>query len=573
MLTSAEAAYATYLEHRVVADGVDASIVRATLQQMGFDEATVASMMGDAGAYASIFSSSSSSSSSAPCASLGRLRDEGSRMSAASSFSAPSAPSAVAAAVPTPVRHKATPASARTSASPGTPEPPSIIRENGGGSSGGSTALSLPSATSSSSSTTSSAPVPSHVPAARTAAGHGDSASDVERGSDGSAAARTDTESSVHETNTERRRSRTTTSTTATLASQGWSPAPSSESTTVSCAAGTELTAAEHAVLRLWAREYKALLLSSALPRRAAQHPHTHASSRVRQDSSRGTPPSAAACGAQRDTAAHADLGVERLSATAGLGRGPRCAVDDSDASVGDEDGATSSTSSAVAHTDGGCSAISSEVPLHSGVGAVGQVRDGECDVAVRRCRRAGLQRFCRTGAAATPSPTRRTVPAAPSAAFIPTCGSGPQRRTVCCHRCDANAAQGRRPYREAQDIRIARAGHAAVVARDEAWPARSLCRARQLDADLQAQHTAQALPRSGRRVPVMHDPVGPSVRPRAGLPSGRLASTLPGHARTDRVQLVQCYRHQWEHQDRRSTTATRDAVWNTRYALLSCGD
>ncbi|CAG9577811.1 conserved hypothetical protein [Leishmania major strain Friedlin] len=594
MLTSAEEAYTEYLERRVVAGGVDATIVRAALQQMGFDEKTIAAMMGDTSAYSLPFSTTSSASSTTST-SISSVK----KPSRASGFSAatstPSAPSEMAdtaqfhRVVTTPAESAAdTPTAASATTTQVTPALPSIVPESKRSTSDANHLCTLSSPATAAaagaapppSSSTASLSTPSRTLVADTVAGAAE-AFFVDRHSGAVLSSRSHAESSVCGTDAKQ-------DCAVTLASGASSPTPS-EAAAASADEHAQLTAAERTSLAQWMREYQALMLSSALPRRASHSRADATSPSTAPLLPRETPfdafhalPSAAACrvrteGDKRGSAGAAlrDKGAAQLlppwsEAAARVSR----KVEDSDSCVPGSDGATSSNGSAFARTEGEYPPYFSEVLCQDGTAVEEQAQDGGANPFSERHYRSAAQPFYRAARSAVPSPVRRAVPKAKSTVFVPTCGIGVPRIATGCVRCNFDAAQCRHPYREAQDVRIVRASHVAVTNNGEynrRTIAQSCCQARQVDAARQAQQTARAQPTSGRLVPVMHAPIGMTVQPRAGLASGRQMSTLPVKAKTDRVRLAQYYRHQWAEQERRSSAAGRSAAWDARYALLSC--
>lgn len=64
MLTSNEDAYTDYLEHALLRDDIDEGAVRSALQQMGFDDSSIESMLGERYAWSSTALTSTSSTSS-----------------------------------------------------------------------------------------------------------------------------------------------------------------------------------------------------------------------------------------------------------------------------------------------------------------------------------------------------------------------------------------------------------------------------------------------------------------------------------------------------------------------------
>ncbi|CAJ1030573.1 hypothetical protein Q4I30_005550 [Leishmania utingensis] len=594
MLTSTEEAYTHYLEHQVVADGVDAAIVRATLQQMGFDEKTVAAMMGDTSTYSLPFSTNSSASSttSTLISSLKKPR----RASGLSATTTPSASSELADAaqfhrvITTPAEstaHAAAPVPA--AAVPVTPAPSSIVHERRCSTTDASHpytfshfATGAAAGAAPPSSSTSSSTVPSSALSRTLVEGTVAGAVEefvVERRSGAALSSWSNPELSVCGTEAKGRGAVTLLSRT--------SSSSLSEATVASASQHAELTAAERASLARWMHEYQALMLSSALPRRASRScadvPSLSTALLLSPEEAfdeHPAAPSAVACSVrtendecsaalQDETAAQPPLrwseAADRVSRK----------VEDSDSSVAGSDGATSSNCSTFIRTEGGYSPYTGELLRQDGTDAAEKTQDGGAGwVSERHYRSAAARPLYRAAHAAAPPPTRRAVPKAKSPAFVPTCGICVPRCATGCIRCRFDVAQCRHPYREAQDVRIVRASHVAMTNNGEYEHraiALSCCRARQFDAAQQTQHTARAQPTSGRRVPVMHAPIGASVQPRAGLASGRQTSTLPVKVKTDRVRLAQYYRHQWEEQERRSSASGRSAAWNARYVLLSC--
>lgn len=594
MLTSTEEAYTEYLERRMVAGGVDAALVRVTLQQMGFDEKTIAAMMGDTGAYSLPFSMTSSASSTTST-SISSVK----RPSRASGFSAatstPSAPSEMGdtaqfhRVVTTPVQSDAdTPTAASATATQLTPAPPSIVHESKNSASDAnhpytsslSSMAAAAGAAPSPPSSTASLSAPSRTLAAGTVAGAAEGF-DVDHHSGAVLSSRSHAESSVRGTDVKQ-------DCAVTLAS-GTSSSTPSEPVAVSAEEHAPLTAAERNILAGWMREYHALMLSPALPRRASRSRADATSSSTALLLRKETPfdefhalPSAAACCVRNESDEHGDAGAALHDGGAapplqrwseGAARVPR-KVEDSVSSVAGSDGATSSNCSAFARTEGEHPPYFSEVLRQDGAIVGGKAQGGVADPFSARHYRSASQPLYRAARSAVPSPIRRAVPKAKSSVFVPTCGIVVPRFAAGCVRCNFDVAQCRHPYREAQNVRIVRASHVAVTNNggyNHRRIAQSCCQARQVDAARQAQQTARAQPTSGRLAPVMHAPVGMTVQPRAGLASGRQMSTLPVKAMTDRVKLAQYYRYQWEEQERRSSAAGRGAAWDARYALLSC--
>ncbi|CAC9507674.1 conserved hypothetical protein [Leishmania infantum JPCM5] len=589
MLTSAEEAYTEYLERRVVAGGVDAAIVRATLQQMGFDEKTIAAMMGDTSTYSLPFSTTSSASSTTST-SISSVK----KPSRASGFSAatstPSAPSEMAdtaqlhRVVTTSAESAAdTPTAASATATQVTPALPSIIPE-GKRSNNDANQLckSSPSATAAPppSSSTASLSTPSRTLAAGTVAGAAEGF-DADHHSGAVLSSRSHAESSVCGTDA-------TQDCAVTLASGASSSTPS-EPAAASADEHAQLTAAERTSLARWMREYQALMLSSALPHRGSHSRADATSSSTAPLLPRETPfdefhalPSAAACCVRTEGGERGGAGAALRDESAAqplppwseaAARVPR-KVEDSGSCVAGSDGATSSNGSAFARTEGEHPPYFSEMLCQDGTIVGEQAQSGGANPFSERYYRSAAQPLYRAARSAVPSPIRRAVPKAKSSVFVPTCSIGVPRFATGCARCNFDAAQCRHPYREAQDVRIVRASHVAVTNNGEynhRMIAQSCCQARQVDAARQAQQTARAQPTSGRLVPVMHAPIGMTIQPRAGLASGRQMSTLPVKAKTDRVRLAQYYRHQWAEQERRSSAAGRSAAWDARYTLLSC--
>ncbi|KAG5497272.1 hypothetical protein JIQ42_03756 [Leishmania sp. Namibia] len=595
MLTSAEEAYTNYLERRVVADGVDAAIVRATLHQIGLDEEMVAVMMGDRSAYSSPFSTTSSASSNRS-ASISSVKKPSRASGLSAATSTPSAPSEMAdighlrLVVTTPAESAVpTPTAAPATATRVTSEPRSAHHESKRRTSDAShpctpspdtaAAAGAALASSSFSSSTSSPPAPPRTVVADTVAGaaKGDG---VNHCSSAVLSARSSAESSVCQMGAK--------GDGAVVVASGAPSSTPSEATTASIAGCAEFTAAERAILTRWMREYRALMRSSALPRRTSR-------SRAEVSSSAALLlppgasadefhafPSAATCSVRAEDddygAASAILrdeiaGQPQFAQSKG-GTGVSRKAEDSDFSSSGSDGATSSNCSAFICTDGGHPPYSSELVLQDGTDAAVKRQNGRSSRLSEHNHPSGVRSLNRAARAAASLPTRRAVPRLKSSTFVPTCGTFVPRRATGCIRCNFDAAQCRHPYREAQDARIARASHVAVKSNgeyDHRAVGQSCCQARQLDAARQAQQTARAQPTSGRRTPVMRPLIRTLVRPRAGLGSGRQSSTLPVKAKTDRVQLAQYYRHQWELQERRSSAAERSAAWDARYSLLCC--
>ncbi|GET90342.1 hypothetical protein, conserved [Leishmania tarentolae] len=593
MLTTAEEAYTEYLERQVVEGGVDASIVRATLQQMGFDEKTVAAMMGDINDYSLPFSMTSSASSTTST-SISSVK----KPSCASGFSVatstPSAPSEMTnmaqlyCVVATPAESAAgTPTAYSATAAQVTPSFPSIVYESKcstGDARHLPTSLSFSSASSPSfappSSSTASLPSQSGTLAADAVAGVAEGF-DVDRLSGAVLSSRSHAELSSCMTDTRQ-------DCAVSLASGASAFAPC-EPAAASAKAPAQLTTAERTSLAGWMREFQVLMLSSALPRRASRSRANASSSstalllpKEAKFDEFHTIPSAAECCA-RTEGNECDGHDAALPDETAAQSHPRCRnaasrmsrkIEDSGSSAAGRDEATSSNCFAFTRTEGDHLPYCSEVLCQDGAIVTEKAQNGIATPFSESLYRSAAHPLYGSAHTTVPSPARHAVSKAKSSVFIRTCGVVVPRCATGSACCNFDAAQCRHPYREAQDVRIVRTSHVAVPNTrkySHRSIGRSFCQARQLDAAQQAQQTARAQPTSGRLVPVIHAPIGMTVQPRAGLSNGRQMSTLPVKAKTDRVRLAQYYRHQWAEQERRSSTAGRNAAWDARYALLSC--
>lgn len=599
MLASEEEAYTDYLEHALAEAGVDPVVVRATLRQLGYDDATVAVMMGEASAGA-VFSSSSSSSSSAPsqltsvdvsvkAPSPGQAFSQQQQhhhqllMRDAEASVASSAPSEMSRSPLHNGDHALGGAAEVDVDSP--PDhsfvhPPSIMHESKLAS------LTPTSASSSASAAESEA-------AWKTEATPGVVASTQEmadRVAVGAAVAVPPRESEAA----------TSSSFLAPRASH--QKVPEEETMRVTSALphkcsgnatdhnsslrDSDFASRERDALLQWMNEYKALLLSSAMPRRASNShlngtpvqrrpleepfdeshlmPHTDASSICRTCEAEG-----------REGVVRRSWSKQGANET--RSRPHRCChckktIDDGPLSE------SFSSSSGGFSGDAQSSTSASSAPVNARVhrdAAAARAKQVRAPVVYRTSekgcwRRHASASHAAAAAAAAVRPFRHVVPRAKSALFVPTCdfsspgGGGATTRV----RFAVAEVECRHPYREAQDVRIVRASHGLA---DEMGRGVSQSRARELDAARQTQHTSRAAPANGRHIPVMHAPVQPSVHPQSGLAGGRQSTTLPRSARTDRVALAGFYRREWERQERRITMASRSAAWDTRYALLSC--
>ncbi|KAG5473739.1 hypothetical protein LSCM1_04369 [Leishmania martiniquensis] len=568
MLTSTEEAYTDYLERRVVTDGVDADIVRATLQQMGFDERTVAAMMGDMSVYCLPFSTSSSASSTAPT-SISSVKKPSRASGPSAATSASSAPSEMAEigqfrlVASTPAESAVhTPTAAPATADPITPDTRSDLHE------------------SKHSNADASHPCKSSPVTAAAAGAAPPSSSFSSSTSSSSAPPRTIVADTVPEA--------ATGDSAVVFASGASSPTPSRAAAT-SAAGRAELPAAERAILAQWMREYRAFILSSVLQRRTPNSRTKAPSSAAPLLLPPGLPvgeghafPHSATgsvravdddCEAARAALCDDITAQPQLAQSEGASRVPRKA-EDSESFISSSDGATSSSCSAFIRTDGEHPTSSCKLLRERGTGAAAQAQGERSRGLSERINRSGDRPPYHATRAATSSTMRRAFPRSKSPAFVPTCGIFAPRGAVGCIRCNFNAAQCRHPHREAQDLRIVGASRVAANSNDKydrRAIARSCCQARQLDAARQVQQTARARPTSDRGVPAMHPLIGTLVRPRAGLASERQMSTLPAKAKADRVRLAQYYRDQWELQERRRSTSARSAAWDVRNALLSC--
>ncbi|KPA80403.1 hypothetical protein ABB37_04647 [Leptomonas pyrrhocoris] len=551
MLASPEEAYTDYLEHVVTEAGVDPVVVRATLRQLDYDDATIAVIMGEASGTAAL--SSSSSSTSTLTESSPSVQYSATRPRDAASGSASSVRSGMSHPLVSDARFT---------------QPPSITHESKPPSRAPTSASSL-------SALGSTASAKKRDESAVLTVGVEDKAGDeadmtsVSRGSEAEPLI-----SSAPTVNLEgdAQADATACSPHAVLRSSWGASAPFELSSL-----HTQLTSRERDVLSRWMREYRALLLSSAMPRQVSNaradalakivpleepfdecHPvlHTEASSESSAyESGRG----------ERFSRGCEENGrPPRRSRHADDHRSPKGLGDDSGVS------AASSTSSGGFSSDGN---IFSSSSLSSSSRGRARVSRRNKDVFPRRSDSPFVHRENNNGCwrrhasshsgAAPPDAFRHVVPKAKSALFVPTRGVRSPDRSVACVQCTSTERDCRHPYREAQDVRIIRASQslAGETGRARSSDGVSRSRARQLDMARQTQHTSRAEPANGRRIPVMQAPVRLAVHPRSGLAGGRQTTMLPTFARTDRVALALYYRREWEKQGRRTTVAWRDAA------------
>ncbi|KAG5490476.1 hypothetical protein JKF63_00596 [Porcisia hertigi] len=592
MLTSTEEVYSDYLKQRVVADGVDATIVHAALRQMGFDQTTIAVMMGEIHVYSSPFTTTSSASSST-FASISSVKRP-SLESGLSVVSHPSDPSAMADAAQFQCvisvsdqcagdAPRVAPATATDSAPVlfsvdyGIERNTGIVRD---------AYVSAPSTTATAvsfippaASTTEPAPAPSRTVVAGAMVGAAGGFG-VDSPTGAALSSPTRVELSVSRADAKE------VSEAALVAPQS-SPTPS-EDTRASAAWHEKLSAADRDILVQWMREYQMLTLSSALSQQVSCSGLDLLPSSTALLLTQGAPldefrgiPSAAPSRARDDDVTYDEVGVnlgDEIAAKSPARRSVSTApvsgkAEDSESLVASSDGATPSNCSVFIRADAVYHPF--REPLSKDGADVAEKAQGEGAhmFSEGRCGSAARP-LCQSAYTAAPGRMRRSALKTKSSTLVPTCGMSVSRGATGCLRCNFDVAQCRHPYREAQDVRIVRVSHVAVMGNGEydhcAIPL-SCSRARELDRARQAQQTARAETMCGRCVPVMHPPIGTSVQPKAGLANGRQTSTLPDKAKTDRVRLAQYYLRQWERQERRSSTAARGAAWDARYALLSC--
>lgn len=569
MLTSPEEAYTDYLGHVVTDNGIDPAVVHATLRQLGYDDATIAIMMGEAEAPLSSFSSSASSAallSKAPSSSVQTSAQKVRRTPHTSFFSSSSSSSL---APPQPefsrssiknsdIDSRSASRDAASVAGCVDPVQPAFLPERR------SSQVGRTPTNSTSSSTRASFDLTAAAAAHKT---------DVKTAARESIATPSSESSSSHT----RRGSLSQGGPVRSLHEHAARP-QSIDSPSCADRLGGAATAGERDVLRSWMREYNALLLSSAMPRRAVdtrRGPTCESPTLMELFDERHRVPTAEAHSVSTEEAEEAE-GVR------GSAKGKLLPT----AYAGVSGGLSSSSSS------DGCSgdvnsSTSSSISSGADAGAAHRCYDGSAEAmahpfALRTAARAegGRHASC-LPVAASSVPFRTTIPKAASAVFVPTleeahyshrCGAGAGARSAASARLTLADGACRHPYREAQDVRIVRASKAVVIETGRARSGRgvSQSRAREVDEARVMQRTSRAEPTTGRRIPVMQPPVQFSVGPRSELAAGGVPTTLPQSARTDRVTLAQYYRREWQRQEQRTTVASRDAVWDTRYALLS---
>jgi hypothetical protein len=590
MLASPEEAYTDYLEHVVTEAGVDPVIVRDTLRQLGYDNDTIAVIMGEA--CATLFPSSSSSSSTSSSASAKVMSKASSSVSSSEATQRSGMAAAkVSSSAPSEKSHLPVCGAAHapenaieggTVSASGTVfvQPPSIMHES-----------KLVGHTPTSASLSCSAALQEK-----------ENTKEVEatgKSVDGQALGKnaTVTESRV----TEAALCHPAPSSSSSSSGQRSSSSPSqrrsihyTESLSRSSggmdnqlnpnSSSGDFTSADRDVLLRWMNEYKALLLSSAMPRRASA-------------SRKGPPAKKLALVEPFDERHHVlQSEADTVSSTydegvhEGFPRGTDVGLSPTRPCrrkkySGEADSPLSATTTTT--SSGGCSgsasflsaSSSSTVPANTHRQRRGQSASAHHRVGYPVVRDTGVngcwrRRLSAHPKAAPPGPFRHVVPKAKSSLFVPTYGLMSPRRRTTSGQWAVKERDCRHPYREAQDVRIVRASQslASEVGHGQRNDGQSQSLARQLDVARQTQHTSRAEPAGGRRIPIMHAPVQPYVHPRSGLATGRQTiTTLPPAARTDRVSLACYYRRQWEKQERRNIATSRDAAWDTRYALLSC--